>query len=127
MYDAPHLQKSARNNLLKHNAIWNGTLCRFQHIVDLYWEDVKHVPRAVPGLKYEHIRLAQFSEMNVSLAAQTLSHSVTAGLKDYVRTGKLPVDALNTAQFCEDFDILFDVANSSNLYAIKVRMVYSLS
>lgn len=50
--------------------------------------------------------------MNVSLAAQTLSYSVTAGLKDYIKSGKLPTAALNTASFCEDFDKLFDVANS---------------
>lgn len=54
MYDAPHLHKSCRNNLLKHNAMWNGKLCTFQHIIDLYWEDVKTIPRSVPGLVICH-------------------------------------------------------------------------
>lgn len=120
MFDAPHLLKSCRNNLLKHNAVWEGKLCSFQDIVDLYYEDVKHLPRAVPGLSYDHIRLSQFSEMNVGLAVQALSQSVVAGLKDYARTGKLPKTALNTASFCQDFDHLFDIANSSNLKEKKV-------
>lgn len=122
MFDAPHLIKSCRNNLLKHNAVWEGNLCSFDDIVDLYWEDVKHVPRVVPGLSYQHIRLPQFSEMNVGLAVQALSHSVVAGLKDYVRTGKLAKRALNTAKFCEDFDMLFDIANSSSLKEKKVSI-----
>lgn len=122
MFDAPHLLKSCRNNLLKHNAVWDGKLCTFQDIVDLYNEDVMHLPRAVPGLTYDHIRLSQFSEMNVGLAAQALSHSVVAGLKDYSRTGKLSKTALNTASICEDFDHLFDIANSSNLKEKKVTI-----
>lgn len=120
MPDAPHLHKSTRNNLLKHNAVYNGGVCSFQHIVDLYWEDVKHTPRTVPGLSYDHIKLAQFAEMNVGLAAQTLSRSVAVGLRAYVETNKLQDGALFTAQYCEDFDELFDAANSSNFNTTKV-------
>lgn len=122
-YDAPHLHKSIRNNLLRHNAVYNGNVCSFQHIVDLYWEDVKTHPRSVPGLKYKHIKLAQFAEMNVGLAAQTLSQSVAAGLRSYVHTGKLSADALNTAKYCEEFDQLFDIANSSTFNETKVIIV----
>lgn len=122
LYDAPHLQKSIRNNLLKHNAVFKKSICSFDHIIDLYWEDVKTQPRSVPDLKYQHIKLAQFAEMNVGLAAQTLSQSVAAGLRSFVHTGKLPKDCLGTAVYCEQFDHLFDVANSSTFNETKVRL-----
>lgn len=120
MPDAVHLYKSSRNNLLKYNALYDGGVCSFQHIVDLYYEDIKHTPRTVPGLSYDHINLSQFAEMNVGWAAQTLSRSVAIGLRSYVRTNKLHDSALFTAAYCEDFDEIFDAANSSHFNSTKV-------
>lgn len=122
MYDAPHLYKSARNNLLKHNAVYDGQVCSFDDVVKLYWEDIQHTPRTVPNLTYNHINLSQFSEMNVSLAAQTLSWSVAIGIRAYVHTEKLPESSLATAAYCEDFDKLFDCANASNFNSKKVNL-----
>lgn len=58
--------------------------------------------------------------MRVGLAAQTLSRSVAVGLRAYVKTGKISKAALCTAAYCEDFDELFDAANSSNFNTTKV-------
>lgn len=120
-YDAPHLLKSSRNNLLRHNAVLDGKICSFQHIVDLYNEDIKHIPRAVPKLTYNHIELAPYAEMRVGLATQALSESVSAGFKTYAHNKQLPLDCLNTASYCEHFDKLFDCSNSSTFNETKVR------
>lgn len=124
LYDAPHLLKSIRNNLMKHNVMYKGKMCSFSHIKKLYWEDIKTQPRSVPKLKEEHIKLAQFAEMSVSKAAVVLSHSVATGLKSFASTGKLPQEALNTSQYCHDFDCLFDIANSSVFNTTKVRTIH---
>lgn len=65
-----------RNNLLRHNAFFDSQMCSYQHIVDLYYEDIKHIPRTVPKLTHDHVILAPFAEMNVGKATQTLSESV---------------------------------------------------
>lgn len=98
-------------------------MCSYQHIVDLYYEDIKHIPRTVPKLTHDHVILAPFAEMNVGKATQTLSESVSVGIKAYVRTGKLPYNALSTANYCESFDKLFDCANSISFKETKVRKV----
>lgn len=121
IYDPPHLLKSSRNNMLRHNAVFDGQICSFPHITDLFHEDVKHVPRTVPKLSYDHVNLAPYAEMNVGKAAQTLSESVSAGIKAYVHTKKLPSAYLSTANFCEHFDKLFDCANSLTFKETKVR------
>lgn len=120
-FDAPHLIKSTRNNLLRHNAVFDGKICSFEHITQLFNEDIKHIPRSVPKLSYDHIELAPFTEMNVGKAAQTLSESVSAGIRAYVHTNKLSSDCINTANYCESFDKLFDCANSITFKETKVR------
>ena len=50
--------------------------------------------------------------MSVPLAAQTLSHSVAAGINMAVATNALPPEAAYTADFCEKMDQLFDSVNS---------------
>lgn len=122
-YDAPHLMKSSRNNLLRHNAVLDEKICSFDHIIKLYNEDIKHIPRAVPKLTHNHIELAPFAEMRVGLATQTLSESVSAGIKTYVHTKKISQNCLDTASYCENFDKLFDCANSSTFNETKVELM----
>ena len=53
--------------------------------------------------------------MRVSLAVQVLSHSVGAGLRTYVGKDRLPQTALQTADFVERVNDLFDVGNSRTI------------
>lgn len=112
------VSKSSRNNLIKHNAVFDGNVCSFRHIVDMYNEDIKHIPRAVPKLTHNHVELAPYAEMRVRLATQTLS--VNVSIKTYVHNKLLSKDCLNTATYCESFDKLFDCANSTSFNATKV-------
>lgn len=103
--------------------MFEGKICSFKHIIDLFNEDIKCIPRLVPRLTLKHVELAPYAEMNVSLATQTLSSSVSAGLKAYVGFKKLPVMCLNTAAYAECFDKLFDSANSSTFNETKVGSI----
>ena len=57
----------------------------------------------------EHIKLTPFSVMNVCLAAQVLSTSVSIALKSFG-----PPEATTTAKYCEMFDKFFDCFNVRN-------------
>ena len=65
-----------------------------------------------PKLKDRHIELPPFSAMQVNLAAQVFTHSVTAGISALVTLKHLPDSAKDTAQFVECFDGLFNTFNS---------------
>ena len=115
MYDPPHLLKSVRNNLQTHDFEINGKLVKWDYIKQYYLNEKRRGNtglRASHKLTDKHINLPPFSKMSVSLAAQTLSHSVAAGINMSVATKTLPPEAAYTAEFCERMDQLFDSVNS---------------
>lgn len=70
-----------------HHILWN-------HIKDIYYEDQNFFLHLLPNLTDEHINFTPYSVMNVRLAAQVLSTSVSTILKTY-----RPADAGETAIF----------------------------
>jgi len=82
--------------------------------------DSKRSIRMAPRLTKKHIELPPFAAMRVCLAAQILSHTVAAGVCTYVDMGKMPDEAMHTADFAKLIDGLFDTFNSRNLYDTKV-------
>lgn len=60
--------------------------------------------------------------MRVCLAAEVLSHTVAAGISTYVALGKLPDEAIHTAEFVEAVDGLFDCFNSRNTCLILLEL-----
>ena len=83
MTPPPHLIESVRNNLKKHGFSVNGK------------------PPLPP-----------FAPLRVKLATQVLSHSVAAGISTTCTLGALPNDAMETAQFVERMDMVFNCFNS---------------
>ena len=69
--------------------------------------------RITPKLKDKHITVPPFSTMQVNLAAQTLSHSVVAGINTLCALKCLTDDASATAEFIETFNQLFNAFNSA--------------
>ena len=61
---------------------------------------------------YEHAYLTPYSVMNVRLAAQVLSTTVSKVLSNYG-----PADAAGTAEFCLMFDKFFDNMNVNSTTA----------
>lgn len=112
MFDAPHLLKSSRNNIMRHNAIYDGKVAKWDHIRMLYDHDSTRLPRAAPKLSNGHIFLPAFGEMRVGVAAETLSQTVASAIRLYVASDVLPDECEATARFCSDIDRLFDVFNA---------------
>ena len=88
--DPPHLLKTTRNcfsNSYAHfnsRKLWNTQDISWIHIVSLYENYNELTPKGLrlcPKLKRAHIDLTPFSRMNVRLAANVLSDTVSRGLK----------------------------------------------
>ena len=80
----PHLIKTARNCLPNSGSnrctryMWNdGMYIIWNHIADIFYEDRECGLHILPKLSYEHIKLTPYSIMNVKLAAQVLSSTVS--------------------------------------------------
>jgi len=81
--DQPHEIKTARNSLANSGAgrmtrlMWNnGCFLLWNHITQIFYEDMECGLHMLPKLTYDHIKLNSYSIMNVRLTAQVLSHSV---------------------------------------------------
>ena len=99
---------------MKSNYKYGDVEVRWQYIVDFYNRDKTMSIRMAPKLTDRHIILPPFSAMRVNLAAQTLSHSVAAGINTLCTLNYLPDDASVTAEFIETFDQLFNTLNSAS-------------
>uniref|UniRef100_A0A6B0VEJ3 Putative transposase n=1 Tax=Ixodes ricinus TaxID=34613 RepID=A0A6B0VEJ3_IXORI len=112
-HDVPHLIKAARNNLKKFDFAHGNRVFRWGDIVTLYEKDCVLKPRLAPRLRRKHLVLPPFSPMRVCLATQTLSYSVSRAMMTHVAFGTMDESALDTAEFIEKMDQLFDSFNSS--------------
>ena len=111
--DAPHLVKTTRNCLKSSGSgsntryMWNnGQYILWQHITEIFYQDIDSGLKLLPKLTYEHVNLNAYSVMRVNLAAQVLSASVAAVLKSFG-----PPEATATAKLCEMVDSVFDCLN----------------
>ena len=119
MFDPPHLLKSVRNNLMKHNFDVRGKLVKWQYISEFYEADRKQTVKLAPKLTPKHIDLPPFANMRVRFATQVLSHSVAAGIYTHVAFGALSSDAAFTAEFIDTVDAMFDCFNAGSFCGPK--------
>ena len=82
--------------------IWN-------HIADIFYEDRECGLHVLPKLSNEHKKLTPYSIMNVKLAAQVLSSTVSKTLTSYG-----PPEAAGTVKFCLLMDGFFHIMNIRN-------------
>jgi len=120
MFDPPHLLKCLRNNLMKHDFDVNGHLVKWKYIADFYKRDSQQTLKLAPKLTDRHLNLPPFAAMRVRLASQVFSHSVAAGIHTHVAFGALPEDAVQTAEFIDNIDGLFDCLNAGSLKSPKI-------
>jgi hypothetical protein len=119
LFDPPRLLTSLRNNLMKHDFELNGHRIKWDYIVKFHERDSRQTLKLAPKLTEKHLNLPPYAAMRVRLAAQTLSHSVAAGISTHVSFGVLPEEAVHTANFIETIDSLFDCLNSSAVKSAK--------
>ena len=111
-----HMLKLARNSLGDKKVFYTDTgakIC-WDFITELYNVQKSDVLHLANKLKTKHIKWHN-QKMKVAIAAQTLSHSVAAGLM-YVKNIEVPQfqDSSETAEFILTINNLFDILNSKN-------------
>ena len=113
-FDAPHLVKTLRNCLYHSGSgtctryMWkDGEYLLWQHIVQMYEESGL---KLCPKMTSDHIQLPCYAAMRVNLAAQVMSSTVVAVLKEFGSP-----DASETSNLCNMMDDFFDCLNVRSL------------
>ena len=90
--------------------MWNdGKEIIWRHIFRLAQDELARDIKLVPKLSMNHVDLNPFSKMNVKLATQVLSQSVSNILFKYY-----PDETHGTAEFCAKMNKCFDCTNVRN-------------
>ena len=126
--DVCHMLKRARNSLGDKKVFYTDTgakIC-WDFITELYNVQKSDVLHLANKLKTKHIKWHN-QKMKVAIAAQTLSHSVAAGLM-YLKNIEVPQfqDSGETAEFILTINNLFDILNSKNKYGKRYKSPITL-
>ena len=118
LYDVPHIIKNIRNNLLTYDFHVDGKVASLTFLRQMFDEEQMSSLRLAPKLTRHHFDMLPFKKMNIRLAAQLLlSHSTAAAVRTCTHFGRLEEAALDTADFVEKIDQLFDCLNSTSVSA----------
>ncbi|XP_064483041.1 uncharacterized protein LOC135395883 [Ornithodoros turicata] len=130
IFDAPHLMKTTRNLLLRHDLqIGNDEQrVKWSFIKEFYENTHPARVRLAPKLTRDHLYPTVFKRMRVKLATQVLSDSVSTGIACLIFMGAMSPEAAATSKFLQEIDMLFDTLNSSSVVQGDDRkMRYALS
>lgn len=121
IFDAPHLIKSVRNNLLNSDFVINEKLISFKVIENVYQIDkISTTGKVLTKLTDVHIHPNNFQKMSVKYAVQIFSGTMAAAIKTAIDTNQIQSEyAQSTADFIEIVNDLFDALNSRTLYSVK--------
>ncbi|KAF2890908.1 hypothetical protein ILUMI_15265 [Ignelater luminosus] len=119
-FDAPHLLKCLRNNLMntKVQFFINKKAVSWTDVEATYEVDKRSMTtRAMVKITPAHMSPSNFQKMRVKYAAQIFSHTVSAAIKTASITKEVnSVTALDTADFIENINDIFDALNSRVLH-----------
>ena len=112
-FDAPHILKCVRNNLIKNNYVINECEISWSALHELRELERAEFCKAAPKLTDRHLNPNNFEKMNVSLAAQVFSNSVYAALMTGSTSGALKdPTTIATANFFKRINDIFDCLNA---------------
>ena len=102
--------------------MWNsGKDIVWNHTSKITYDGSNRGLKLIPKITDEHVRLTPYSKMNVSLATQVLSKSVSNILYVYY-----PPETHGTAELCMYMDNFFECLNVRNQYEGIRKKKYSL-
>ena len=121
LYDAPHIIKAIRNNLIDYNFYFGeGKIASWSDIETMFKKHSKQSICLRPKLTTKHLHPNGFQKMKVKLATQVLSHTVPAVVSTYLSLGQLPSSACGKAELISKLDKTFDCLSSSSIKSPKV-------
>lgn len=121
-FDVPHLLKSIRNNLIGSSFKKEEKTICYSDIKDTYYIDKKNLKsRALLKITDTHINPNSFQKMRVKFAVQIFSNTMASTIRTCVSTNELFSEtALDTADFADFMNRLFDCLNSRSLYSKNI-------
>lgn len=119
IFDIPHLLKCTRNALLRCKIIFRpNKTAKFQYIQEVFNLDQTKNYKTLIKLHPRDFKFQDsFIKMKVSVAARQLSHSIASSIEAFTISGALPTESLETAEFAELIDNLFDSLNGYTKHA----------
>ena len=88
--------------------LWNdGNDIIWYHFIKIVQHDMNNALKLLPKLTLAHVNLTPYSKMNVRLATQILSESVSCILREY-----FPIGTFATSQLCHNVNRFFDCLNT---------------
>lgn len=119
IFDVPHLLKCTRNALLRCKIRFRSNkTAKFQYIQQVFELDQTKNYKTLFKLHSKHFKFQDsFIKMKVNIAARQLSHSIASSIEAFNISGALPVESLETAEFAELIDNLFDSLNGWTKHA----------
>lgn len=117
MFDTPHLIKSVRNMLQKHDFIRRGRRISWNTVKTLFEEEMRNPAemRLAPKLSHNHVLTPPLKHMKVKYATQIFSNTVSSAVMTSIACNDSALVAEDSAfaTFAKDMDSLFDIFNSS--------------
>lgn len=113
IFNATHLIKLVRNNLINYNFQFDNNEAKWDHIIQFYEKDKTQQVRSAPKLTESHIKPNKFEKIKVKLAVQVLSATVAAGLSTCRDVGAIDSTAEGTIKLIRIMNNVFDFLNSS--------------
>jgi hypothetical protein len=119
IFDVPHLLKCTRNALLRCKIRFRpNKTAKFQYIQEVFDLDQTKRFKTLYKLNSAHFKFQDsYMKMKVNIAARQLSHSIASSIEAFTASGALPVESLETAEFAELIDNLFDSLNGWTKHA----------
>jgi DNA transposase THAP9 len=113
IYDAPHLIKGIRNNILSKDLVYTTNhvekIVKWEYFQQIYATDQTYGElRLLNKITEEHINPERINKMRVKTATQLLSHSVAVAGEHFSARGDLPIECRQIIDVTELFDKLFD-------------------
>lgn len=117
-YDPCHMIKLIRNTLGDKNFLFNskGEKIEWNFIKELYYKEKEEGLKTATKLSHKHIYYYN-EKMNVRLATQLLSNSVSKGLLLCQSLDSKFKDSGPTAEFCQFMNDAFDILNCRSKYS----------
>lgn len=114
IFDVSHIYKSIRNQLLKHDILYDDNKVASWNDVRLLWQlENNKATRAACKLSDKHINPNNFDRMKCRLALQVFSRRVSAVLLTAGTTGGIDNETvMHTAEFFTILNDSFDCLNS---------------
>nr|XP_049698995.1 uncharacterized protein LOC126055152 isoform X1 [Helicoverpa armigera] len=115
--DSLHLIKSLRNNLMVNDFYFQGSVAKYEHILQFYESEKNKSFRLAPKLSETHIKPSNFEKKQVHYATELLSHTVATAISCYIDFQAISGAAQDTVKLIKIINDLFDILNSSTVHS----------